>query len=166
MKRAWLCSSQEKRPSCKAKPSLKWCATTHTNQDPQIINKGSSTIITDKTTSQEEEKADTIITEVTGTIGEAMAAEVATTRGREWLSSLIKKKAQINRPLKQHKFRIMAKSRSLGILAEDTKNLMKGVLANNNNTSQSFKLQIVRSKRLVILLPTDKFIRSNLSRPY
>lgn len=74
------------------------------------------------------------------------------------LSSLIKKKAQINRLLKQHKFRIMAKSRSLEILAEDTKNLMKGVLA-NNNTSQSFKLQIVKSKRLVILLRTDKFIR-------
>lgn len=69
----------------------------------------------------------------------------------------------INKLLKQHKFRIMAKSssssRSLEISVEAIKNLMKVELASNNNTSQRFNHKPLRRKRLAILLPTDKFIR-------
>jgi len=107
-----------------------------------------------------------ITTEVIETIGEAMGAEEVTssritiTREREWqlLSSLIKKKVLIYKLLKQHKFRKMARSKSQGLLVEDRKNLMKVELA-NNNTSQRLKLRVLRSKRLAILDPTDKYIR-------
>lgn len=174
MKRASLCNRQEKKLSCKAKLSLKWCATTHINQHPRIINKDSSTIISNKATSREEVKVDTITTEVIETIGEAMGAEavtssrITTTREREWqlLSSLIKKKVLIYKLLKQHKFRKMARSKSQGLLVEDRKNLMKVELANNNNTSQRLKLRVLRSKRLGILDPTDKYIRWKLSRQW
>ena len=78
-------------------------------------------------------------------------------------SSLIKKKLLTNYLLKlHHKFRISTKSsRSLGLLVEVKENLMRVVeLGNsNNNTSLSFNPNIVRSKRLGILLRTDKSIR-------
>jgi hypothetical protein len=77
-------------------------------------------------------------------------------------SSLIKKKLLTNYLLKlHHKFRITTKSsRSLGLLVEVKENLMKVVeLGNSNNTSLSFNPNIVRSKRLAILLRTDKSTR-------
>jgi hypothetical protein len=132
---------------------------------PRIINRGSNTIISSKATSQEVEEA-AIITEVT--IREGMAVEVETARQittrqlEKYLlpSSLSKLKGRVSKFLKQHKFRIMAaKSRSQELLAEDRENLIRVELTSSNNTSQSFKLQIVKSKRLVNLHLTDKYIR-------